>query len=253
MHAPAARHTPRRRSLPLLFVMLAFLLLPAAPAPAESGDRILLLATTDDVASAISQRVLEEAYAHLGLTPVFKCIPNKRSDQMASHGDLDGVVNRVDSIDAEALNLVRVDTPVNHFSARAQVNGPAPAVDGWESLKPLRVGIRLGTHYAEQATLGFPQLTVRPSYDALFDMLAAGHLDVVVASDIEAMRQRDRLQFNDLRAVGSPLETFRLYHYLHKRHTALAARLDKVLQAMHRSGRIRELRAETLDEFFGPR
>ncbi len=218
---------------------------------AAQAQKHLVFASSHDTITRISIRVLTEAYQHLGITVITKDFPNRRAPLLVASGKLDGLVNRIKNFDKQATGIIRVPEAVNYFTAMAHTSDKNITITGWDSLKPLRVGILLARAYAEQATKGWPNVFVQPTFDKLFDLLEAGRLDVVVASSIEGHNQRTRMVNSTIKPNGPPLQTFQLYHHLAERHAALVPKLTAVLESMKRKGRLKEIREQVIAERFG--
>ncbi len=230
---------------PFIVACLLTLALICTPTITQAQQH-LVFASSDNIPH-IPIRVLTEAYQHLGITVSTRNIPNKRASLMVASGKLDGLVNRIKGFETQITGLIRIPEAVGCFSAMAYTRDQSIKITGWDSLKPLRVGILLGRSYAEQATKGWANVLTLPTYDKLFDLLEADRLDVVIASDMQGHLQK-RMGKTTIKPNGPALQTFQLYHYLAKQHAALVPKLSAVLKAMKRKGRLKEIR-EQFEQF----
>lgn len=229
----------------LVFVILLFLV--ASPAFA---DKTLTFAMPDDEIAYTSLAVLKEAYSRLDLKVEGLTLPASRALEESDAGRTDGEVNRIAAIENAHPNLIRVPVPVNFLEGVAYSCRKKIHVEGWESLRGYRIGIRNGIKFAERGTEGLPNVTRATDYDVLFELLFVGRLDVVIAS-----RQVGSLQFRrsgmDCLVVNEPpLTSLPLYHYLNKRHVTLVPALTHILQEMVDTGEAEALRQEATTELF---
>jgi polar amino acid transport system substrate-binding protein len=85
----------------------------------------------------------------------------------------------------------------------------------------------------------------------LFDLLENDIVDLVVISRINALTLRGEGAGDGIRTVEPPIESFPLYHYLHRKNQHLAPRLTAALKAMEKEGFIQRVRARFIAEMEG--
>lgn len=207
------------------------------------SQETLVLSSPDDLLVSISYTVLKEAYQKLNIDVQVKKFPAKRAIHMANDGESDGAVNRIMGMDKKYPNLIRVPVSINFSEIVIYTKTNDFVVNGWESLKPYRIGIRRGIKVLEDGTFG---MNVDPvaTNEQLFRKLDAGFNDVVLMGRIAGVTVLKTLPFHDLRILEPPLLTIKLYHYLHKKNAPLKPNITTVLHAMERSGRIHQIREE---------
>ena len=226
----------------------AFILLLLLACPALAQQK-LVFSMPDDEVDNVSLRILERAYSKLGYVVEGEPLPAARALTESQSGNTDGEVNRIAAIEPQLHSLIRIKTPVNAIEGVAFTCPDAPPVFGWASIRTRKIGVRSGIRFVEMATRGMPHVTKMPDYDTLFDMLARGRLDVVIASRQVGFAQRKRSSATCSKAHEPPLETLELYHYLHRRHKDLAPEITRVLSDMHASGEYETLHKFATKEF----
>jgi len=194
--------------------------------------------------------VLREAYGRIGISLKFKYSPTARSLWLANEGFVDGEIHRAEGMGQKYQNLVMVPAPVNCSDVNAITKGLKFAVDGWESLRPYRIGIRRGSYLSVINTKGMNVLGLSKPIQ-LIQMLNSERIDVVVASisqfelkNILKQLQENEKPIQNIQILTPPLLRIPVFHYLHKKNSKLVPRLTKVLQEMEKEGLIRKLLQE---------
>lgn len=198
--------------------------------------------------SDISWLVVKEAYAQLGVKAVWRRLPAGRSLQMADAGKgIDGELFRISGVARRYPNLIRVPTPVNRREGTAFARQDL-TLNGWSGLARYRVGIQTGIKFAERGTRGIPR-TVVSTNEQLFRMLAGGRIDVIVVSLVSGLKTLKQLRLSGVHPLRPPLQSYDLYHYLHKKHRSLVPGLNAVLQKMQADGRTGQIRRDFIQNF----
>ncbi len=211
---------------------------------AHAEERIVIGSANGPI-SQVAQAVLREAYQNIGVTLVTKTVAIGQGPVDANRGVLDGEPARVAGLEARFPHLVRVPVPVIAVDAVVFTNRAKFKVNGFESLRPYRIGVLSGVKFAADGTHGM-QVESMPSNEQLFTKLEHGDIDVVVTTRIEGVLILRRIKAKQVTMLEPPLETIYLYHYLNERHRDLAARLTESLRQMDQKGRIRNVRHQTL-------
>lgn len=200
-------------------------------------------------AADISQIVLAEAYARLGIEISTQIFPAERSLTMSNSGKVDGEVNRIFGIEQNYSNLVRIPVAINWIEGIAYTNSENISITGWESLRPYSIGIRIGTKFAEIGTKGMNVKAIT-STDQMFMMLEKFRVDVVISTRIDGMLTSHKFKLKNISPLDPPLARFKLFHYLHTKHQKMVPRITKILKEMESKGRIREIRNTAIEELF---
>ena len=194
-----------------------------------------------------SANVLREAYGRIGISLKFKYAPTARSIWLANEGFVDGEIHRAEGMGKKYQNLVMVPAPVNFSGVNAITKGLKFTVDGWESLRPYRIGIRRGSKRSEKKTEGMNVVALSKPIQ-LIQMLNSGRIDVAVASisEFELKKILKRLQekgesIQNIQILTPPVLRLPVFHYLHKKNSHLVPRLTKILQEMEKEGLSRKL------------
>ena len=122
-------------------------------------------------------------------------------------------------------------------------------VDGWNSIRDLRIGIVRGVGSSEAGTRGMEHVTATTGIDNMIDMLDADRFDVMVTdlfSGLVAVRKLN-LQAK-IYPLSPPLERVNIYHYLHERHRDLVPKVGQVIAQMQASGELAALRAALIKQ-----
>ncbi|WP_195763862.1 substrate-binding periplasmic protein [Pseudoduganella rivuli] len=179
--------------------------------------------------------ILREAYRRIGIEVVGVPMPPERAAAAVNAGEFFGDVTHVAGIDAVYPNLVRVPVALISFEVLAFTYGRDLPLRAWPDLQPYRICIRRGLKSIEKATASFPQVSAVSQSANIFNMLKHGRCDVAVLPDT-AWLELERLNIRGMRTQDTPLQSWPLYHYVHKTHAAVIPALTQALQEMQKSG-----------------
>ncbi len=206
--------------------------------------------STGDANAEVSFAVLKAAYARIGHTVHNIKLPAQRALIESSEGRTDGEVNRIGAIGKIYPTLIQVAHPVNAARILPYACRPDLRTSDWASLRSLRIGIRNGIRLLEDKTRGMDAVTVKRTYEELFDLLVMGRLDVVLCDETVGTRQAMRSRKRCIRSAGPPLDEEPLYHYLHESLAGMASTVSRVLEEMDRSGEAETIRQKALAALF---
>ena len=190
----------------------------------------------DDPVTSQGLLVLKEAYRRLGIDIVADPLPAERSLQAADGGLTDGDAVRMEGLEAAYPNLVRVPEQVVTAEMKAFTAGLTFPVEGWDSLKPFVVGYIHGRKIDELGTVGMRRVAASNTGNAV-RLLREGRCDVAVLSSM-AWITIDELNAGPLRELEPAVDVVPLYHYVNRRHAALAPLLAGELRRMRQEGAI---------------
>lgn len=187
------------------------------------------------------REILSEAYRKLGIEVIFVGLPGERALQMANTGKYDGEAARIEGIEREYPNLLRI--PVKLLIAEQMAFGRSAELvpDGWQSLAPYRIGFSRGYKAAEQNTHGM-QTQMTSSDEAALRMVARGRIDVAIVNRFAGERLLHDLELANVHMLLPPLQQDPIFHYLHSRHSDLLVPVTNVLSEMEVSGEIAAIR-----------
>ncbi len=217
-----------RLLLPLLLILCM-----ALPANAEQA---LSFGYIGAPLSYSSLEVLKVAYAKMGIHVDGEQLPAARSLIQSDAGLTDGEVHRIEAIAPHHPQLIRIEVPINVVEGLALSCGKSIDTTNLKTFSNYRIGIKVGTRYAERLTADMPNITSRVDEKNLMKMLLADRLDVVIGdrpwAEVQvALPGGQCIQINE-----PPLVVIPLYHYLHIRHGELAPKITGVLTEMKHSG-----------------
>lgn len=227
--------------------LLIFLLL-SMPLMANQQLELTTVANSPD--TSVSAKVLKKAYHRLGIDITVLELPASEALQRANSGQADGEVQRIDGISRNFPNLIQVPIPINYIQGAVFSKKKKRKLRGWHSLRIFKIGLVKGVIFAEKGTRGM-QVQMAQSYAELIDLLLNDKVDLIVvpyingAASIRQHPQGDKLHFNGI------LETYLLYHYLHKQHEKLLPAITARLKKMLLNGSIPDMRRKIVSELTG--
>jgi polar amino acid transport system substrate-binding protein len=201
-------------------------------------------------AKAVSE-ILRQAYSQLGIQLKFQYFPALRGLVYSNKGETDGEAFRVDGIEKEYPNLVRVDVAVRMDLMYLFVKkGKGFVVNGWGSIpKEYSLCYQRGIKFAEYAVVeyGLQAETVETT-EQLFRKLQRDRNDVILAGGSEGAQLISQLQYDNIIRLAPPIYTTYLYHYLHREHADLVPKITAVLEKMETRGEIEKIRDQVESE-----
>lgn len=219
--------------------------LPAWAQLAPERPTIVLGVPQNTLDSGISAVVLREAYWRLGYQLRIRNLPAVRSLMMSNNGEVDGELQRIASLGSTYPNLIQVLPAINYLEVTAFSHNRAIAVTDWESARPYRLGIIRGIKFSEINTEGMNREIII-DYPNAFEMLRRDRIDLVLAAGLNGRYFVQLMKFSDIRDIPMDVPRVELFHYLHKRHKALAAALVPVLEEMKSSGEIARIQKHVM-------
>ncbi|HET9238818.1 MAG TPA: transporter substrate-binding domain-containing protein [Oligoflexus sp.] len=225
--------------------MITALLAQSVGAQGKDAFRIAKMESPDH---RLLMRIVSEAYDRLQIPIEFIEFPGKRSLYEANSGYVDADLSRIKDVEKEFPSLRRVPTSIFWFEATAFSKNKDLRINGWESLRDLRIGIMRGMVYAEKGVKGLPRVTIVDKPGHLFKMLESDRIDVAIFSDINGLALIKELKLSSIQALKPPLERIEAFHYVHKKHEALVPKLDAIFQEMKTSGQLDRMRQDFLRE-----
>lgn len=225
------------RSLKFSSVILVLLSLVVS---AAQGQKLTFSAFEGSPGQDMSELILREAYASMGMEIEVLRFPGLRSLDTANKGIVDGELGRVKAFEHDYPNLVPVPLPVSYLSGTAFSKIDGLKLNGWDSLRGYSIGITRGMKFAEQGTDGMPIVEAN-SHEQLFQLLDRGRIDVAINPLVNGLGIIEKLGFEGIHALEPPLVHIELYHFLHRRHAALIPEVAETIRKMEASGRIDEI------------
>jgi polar amino acid transport system substrate-binding protein len=203
----------------------------AKAAAGESQEIHISTLVGTDPATSIAERVMAEAYRRIGKVLVVHKMPGERTLLMANEGQMDGELYRKLGMEREYPNLIILPVPLLTYEIVIFTRGTDFIVNGWDSLRPFTIGYVRGIKIVRENTTGMKTEAV-PTMEQAFQKLAMGRTDIVVGNKLSGLAAIEALKLDDVRQLSPSLASFPVFHYLHKKHTAMVPALLAALQAM---------------------
>ena len=201
--------------------------------------RTLTLSVSKDVAvHTMSKKILEVAYAKIGIKPEFIYMQSNTSLLKVESGEVDGDVSRVKQVSAKFPNIIQVPVHINHIQAVVFGKSNTPHIKEWKDLEPYKFIIIKGAKFIEYATEDFNK-TIGYDYKQAFKDLNNDKVELVVVPKKTGLIIIKELGLTNINIVSPVLEEHDMYHVLHKRNIDLVEKLVPVLEEMKQSGEIK--------------
>ena len=201
---------------------------------------LVITVVTSGTFTNTGKTILQEAYNRVGVPIEFVNYPGERALILSNDGVTDGELFRIDNMNEKYPNLVKV--PVSYIPDEAVVFSKIDfTVDGWQSLKSYKIGVRRGNKFVEHNTQKMLRYFAKGEKQ-MFEMLALDRVDIVVTNRLEGVDMINKLGYaKTIKPLKPPIVTNPLFHYLHKKHAALVPLLASELQAMYEDGTIQQI------------
>lgn len=225
--------------------LLGLLLIVCNPSSAQNVRISTFEQETVQIDIAIN--IMESIYKRLGHTMTIVRFPAKRSLVEANLGTVNGELIRVEAIEEQAANLIRIPFAIGRLKVVAITRTGQPKVKNMTGLKSKRVGILRGVEFTDQVTKHLDRQALN-SIKGLFDILLSSRVDVILFPELDALQY---IKFNDLEykldVSTFPIMEVELYHFIHKSSKALADQLFEEMKEMDQSGELAVL-IETVEQ-----
>ena len=185
----------------------------------------------------VLEEVSTEAFRRIGFGVRIVSQPSERSLQEANQGLSDGEGLRVEGLEAQFPQLVRVPESYVGISFVAFSRDPSVRLPGgWADLASRRVAFVNGWKMFEANATGARVVQRVDKAEQLFLMLDAGHTDLALYTLADGQSLVRRLGLDRIHAVTPSLKDVDMYLYLHRRHESLVPRLVRALREMKSDG-----------------
>ncbi|KLN58915.1 hypothetical protein WH96_20395 [Kiloniella spongiae] len=198
--------------------------------------------------ATISKRVMVEAYKRLDINVKFSDLPAARSLAVANSGRVDGELYRIKNIHLKYKNLIMLPVPIGIMEGVGITINPNISLQEWKSLVPYRVCIRNGVKFAESGTKGM-KIDVSNTNEHLFYNLGLNRCDVIILARLTSIKlAQDFEKEMKMPVYYHVIQTYPLFHYLHKKNKHLVPKLVDVLEEMQVDGTIASIRESYIEE-----
>lgn len=227
-----------------------FLILPVLT---NAQNVINLPISTSNTDGSCGATVLKKAYHEIGYKLNFQLIPAQRALIEANKGNLDGVMNRIEGLDKNYSNLVKIPTPIcinryflymlkdnKHSFSKSQTS---------KQMANLKLGIKIGnTPIKNSLEKYFPYEAA--TYEQLIGMLINKRLDAVAMSDIafqNVLIAYPEYSKKHIIAIDYNFSILYGYHYLNKKHVNLITPISEILSKFAKEGFIKKTNDELIN------
>lgn len=183
-----------------------------------------------------ANRVMTEAYKRMGRTFTITELPAKRSLVSSNSGKgLDGELFRIAGVEKNYTNLIPIKVPLSRSMWMVYTIDTKFKVNGWQSLKPYKIGVRNGVVTTDKGTAGMDTVSVN-SNQQLFELLETGRVDIVVMSHSNGEKYLNKHPDTKIHSLTEPVQIRPVYHFVHKKNAYYIPKLTAILQDMYEQG-----------------
>jgi len=214
---------------------------------AQAKNKLIFSTIEGSVNAEVSTLIMIEVYKRIGFEIEIMPLPGKRALAISNSGKVDGELFRLEGINKKWSNLIPVSVPINFMEGVVITKGKSFNVEGWESLKPYRIGIRRGIRFTESGTKGMSR-EIADSNASLFKMLEYERVEAIVVTRSNGLKMMKAPDFSGFKMLEPSVEIYPLFHYLHVKHKRLIPRVQSVLQGMQKEGLFQKIRNQVLHD-----
>ena len=191
-------------------------------------------------------QVAMEAFSRLGIKLRMVKLPAERGLRNANLGIEDGEMSRVEGLDKNYKNLIRVPEKIMNWNFVAFSKHSIQLNNGWNDLKPFNIAFINGWKILEKNTKGFHLIKVKTA-SQLFTMLRKNRTEVILYEEWAGLFMRKKFHASEIELLAPPLSSNPMFIYLHKKHKDLVEPLAKALQEMKSDGSYQRYVTDILD------
>ncbi|WP_430461758.1 hypothetical protein ACQUQU_02940 [Thalassolituus sp. LLYu03] len=224
-------------------LLLALLISPLSQAdvkpvaPAEKPEPLVIGAMEKYPLNSLGVNVLREAYDQLKLTFIISEWPSPRSLELADLGKLDAEMGRIDAVESRYSHLRRVPVPLITLDIVAVTSTPELQNVPLNKIGQYHLGITRGMSLYNLMDQPVSAAEQPGTAGQLLRMVVNKRVDFALVPSSVARCWQETVAV-PLYVVPDTLASFRIYHYLNRKHENLVQPLTQVLQQMEDSGRL---------------
>lgn len=175
-------------------------------------------------------------YAPVGIRPEFEFLPSERGLQLVNDGKLDAEAGRVGLVGARYSNLIAVPAPLSELRLMLLCTAPKFCELSAETDLAIISGNLITAWYCEQH-----QLNCNPVQNNIsaYQALSRGRVNRILVTNKYALGSLCESGLSTLYSKVADKSTFTVYHYVHKKHHALVAKLSAHITAIRKSGQLK--------------
>jgi len=214
------------------------------PALSQAKELMTFSTIENSPYATISENVMRIAYSRLDTDILILDLPAERAILTSNLGEVDGELYRIKNVQLKYKNLVMIPVPIGKLEGVAITWNKNISMESWEGLPDQKVCFRRGVKFAEAGLSNIKAHAVS-SNKQLFDLLKKKRCDVIIIARITSIPMViDYIKTQKSHLYQSVLQTYPLFHYLHKKNSHLTTKLNKTLKSMQKEGLIDEIRSQ---------
>ena len=203
----------------------------------------------------IVENIITEAYRRAGCRVRFvrksELVRGEIFD-LISKGVYDGELARIDGLDEDCPELIKVYSPVSWVEPVVLSKKRILTKYGWCGIGTHRVGVLEDSMFSSVVTANSKKVPAK-SFDGLVEMLIADRIDIAILPSLTANIYLKKYKEAKISILVPQPEKILLYHYLDKKYSTLAARLSDIIRTMLYDGTVRKITERTLKDIFQER
>ena len=214
-----------------------------------AADKLVFSTFENAGITMVEEPVMREVYRRLGYQIEIRQFPGARAIQLADQGNFDGELARLSVVRGMFENLVMVPTPIHKLKNVVFTRDADFTPRGWDSLKPFSVVTLTGYKYNEKKLKehGINHYLVT-RFDQVLNTVKAGRYDIGLLVMLDGLRVMKDEGIRGLRILDPPLETFPIYHFLHKKQKALVPLVNEKLMELRKEGFVKRVEKRVILE-----
>jgi len=194
---------------------------------------------SDSVQASYALALLTLAYKELNYEVHIIDFNRQNALLAANNGVLDGQLGRDTSIEANNKNLIRINYPLFNYKLLLFKSCQPNTLDKLDSVSVLS-GYPVQHHFLNESKFEGDIIEVKNIATQL-NLLAQRKIDGAIMLDF--VLNAGNFSQPEMCMQTQLLRKLSLYHYVHKKHAALASKLLNALHKLHDNGTARALRA----------
>ncbi|MGL1937029.1 MAG: transporter substrate-binding domain-containing protein [Fibrobacterales bacterium] len=189
----------------------------------------------------MGEELVSNIYDLLGYEIIIRKLPPKRSLHESNEGIVDGELGRVDMTMDNYPNLVKTDEPFALIAISAFTRKNETRFCHLDTLSQVAIGVVRGLVTIEAMTVGMDR-SIANSIVNVFSMLVHKRVDAALFLPAEGYMVLKQLKYEDSISVCPvPIKTFKMHHYIHKKHVQLIKRFNQKISALKKDGTLQRM------------
>lgn len=232
-----------------LFFTVLFLLVAIFPAASSAAEQLRINCTVHSPTEVLFVNLVDEIARRANLTIRWQTPPVGRSLLNVNEGMDDGDGPRIEGLEKQYPNMIRVPEPFGHFNFSAFAKDPEIKLDSWESLADYNVAYITGWKIFDINVKQAKSIVKVGNKTQLFNLLHKDRTDLVLITRLAGLDTISKMGLSGIHCLEPPLVSTPMFLYLHKKHTPLITKLADLLRQIKEDGTYAELEARVLAPF----